>query len=179
MPPPHDPQVQVLWRRYAHIGLMEGETETQARRTQTVRKHVKLFPSCSSFFTLLCLPCIPSISIVRICYKLQLFARSEGGLLLRNALISSHIWSKFPSTYFKSATFRKSSFGGPIQFQPGRDGILNTSNPLSPPPPSPHLSPHSPFLHLHPLFPPTMAAPRLFGECNKFIRCARHGRIND
>ena len=125
---------------------MEGETETQARRTQTVRKHVKLFLSCSSFFTLLCLPCIPSISIVRICYKLQLLARSEGGLLLRNAMISSHIWSKFPSTYFKSATFRKSSFGGPIQFQPGRDGILNTSHPLSPPPPSPHLSPHSPFL---------------------------------
>ena len=58
-------------------------------------------------------------------------------------MISFHTRPWFPSTDWKVRRSRNLRLN-PIQCQPGRDGLLNTSNPLPPPAPSPRRSPSKP-----------------------------------
>jgi len=93
MPPPPNPQMQVLCRRNAYLGLREGERDnTHCYSTWTVRNRDKLF-FCFHLLTLLRLLCSYSFD-VRFCQicSLELFsssAKGESDRLLRNSMIRS------------------------------------------------------------------------------------------
>ena len=84
MPPPHHPQVQILWRWHAHRYLRKGERETVVSHGM-FGTEISFF--VLNFFTPLCL-CLYPIN-VKLC-SLNLLNAKEG-CLLHNTMADFHI----------------------------------------------------------------------------------------